>query len=427
MTIDQNPTHVGGEEAQPVEKSGSASDAPETAPVAVDTTEIAAAESTSDPVGESDASAVTDHSSVIADSPESPPGDVTEPATPEEAAHEPEAAEPEAAVPEALEVATAPVDAAPPGGDSSVTDAPEAVTSEHSTEVHAVIASPASEAMETKSAEPVPTTPTIEPSATLEPVAGSSSEVVEATESVPPAVLSGAMVGEPPISHPEPEVATSEPSTPPVVAVEEIPQAVVVPVKVVIAGQGELTTIPDKLNFDEYAAAPPIAVKADGTGTAQLLVYADHGTQQDGSHLDCTKSPCWIVVVQEPFLPQPYYATVPISFGTAAAPTTAKPVPTTAAVVPTSAATTVAPATTAPTQATIAETTTVAPTTTEVTTTTAVTVAGTNTSSAKKDDGSNTGLIVGGIIAAVVILGGGGYLATRRKPGGPTSAPPPLS
>ena len=52
--------------------------------------------------------------------------------------------------------------------------------------------------------------------------------------------------------------------------------------KLVIAGQGEFSTIPDKLNFEEYASAIEVPIQPDGTGVGELLVYADHGTQQDG-------------------------------------------------------------------------------------------------------------------------------------------------
>ena len=38
------------------------------------------------------------------------------------------------------------------------------------------------------------------------------------------------------------------------------------PVKLVIAGQGTLVTIPDKLNFEEYAVAPTVQIAADGRG-----------------------------------------------------------------------------------------------------------------------------------------------------------------
>ena len=87
------------------------------------------------------------------------------------------------------------------------------------------------------------------------------------------------------------------------------------PVKLVIAGQGDLVTIPDKLNFDEYAVAPEVPIAANGTGATDFVMTSDHGTVQDGTTLDCLVDQCWLIAVQEPFLPQPNYASQAISFG----------------------------------------------------------------------------------------------------------------
>jgi len=175
------------------------------------------------------------------------------------------------------------------------------------------------------------------------------------------------------------------------------------PAKVVIAGQGELVTIPDKLNFDEYAVAPSVDVAADGTGSFDYVVTADHGTVQDGSTLDCRIQQCWIVVVQEPFLPQPNYDSVPITFvGGSVTPTTDAAAPTTAP----AAAETTAPVaeTTAP------ETTTSAPatTTTEVTADEGVTV--------EDDDDGGSGVLYAVVAGVVVVLGAAGFVIARRKP-----------
>lgn len=182
--------------------------------------------------------------------------------------------------------------------------------------------------------------------------------------------------------------------------------------KIVVAGQGSFNGIPDKLNFDEYASAPEVLVQPDGTGAADYTVYADHGTVQDGSSLNCNVTKCWLIVIQEPFLGpegQPRYAAQEISFGAATAPTTAAPVaPTTAAPV---VETTVAP---------VAETTTtaaVATTTTEAaTTTTEAEAEAAGDVTVEDDGGSNTGLIIGIVAGALVVLGGGAFLATRKKP-----------
>ena len=179
------------------------------------------------------------------------------------------------------------------------------------------------------------------------------------------------------------------------------------PAKVVIAGQGELTTIPDKLNFDEYGSAPTATVAPDGTGSLELVATADHGTMQDGTTLDCKIQQCWIIVVQEPFLPQPNYASVPITFagGSVAAATTAAPETTAAP------ATTVAPVETVPVETT---TTAVAlTTTTEPATTT--TVAAVDTASDDEDSGGS-GALYAIIAAVVVVLGGAGFFIAKRKP-----------
>ncbi len=167
------------------------------------------------------------------------------------------------------------------------------------------------------------------------------------------------------------------------------------PGKIVTAGQGKLTTIPDKLNFDEYAVAPEITIQPDGTGTGQYIATADHGVVEDGSTLNCLATQCWIVVVQEPFLPQPNYASQPITFeGGSIAPSTPD--------------TTAPPATEAP-ATTEAPTTTVAETTT-TTTTTKVTVVAVS----DEDDGGSglTFLIIAGV---VLVAAGAAYAATRRK------------
>lgn len=179
------------------------------------------------------------------------------------------------------------------------------------------------------------------------------------------------------------------------------------PAKVVIAGQGELTTIPDKLNFDEYAVAPEVTVAADGTGSADLVVVADHGTVQDGTTLDCKTKQCWIVVVQEPFLPQPNYDTVPITFagGSVAAPTTVAGATETTAVTAETTPTTVAAAATTTTTAAEATTTTEAELETTAT-----------SADSSDDDESGSGALYAIIAAVVVVLGAGGFVIARRKP-----------
>jgi len=184
------------------------------------------------------------------------------------------------------------------------------------------------------------------------------------------------------------------------------------PAKVVIAGQGELVTIPDKLNFDEYGSAPTVEIGPDGTGSVDFQVTADHGTVQDGSTLNCLNQQCWVVVVQEPFLPQPNYDTVPITFaGGTLAPTAAAAPPTT-----------VAPVTTAPPVATTAPATTAAPTTTAptttapTTTTTEAAIDAERASATTEDDGGSSGALFAIIAGVVAVLGVGGYLIARRKP-----------
>ena len=52
--------------------------------------------------------------------------------------------------------------------------------------------------------------------------------------------------------------------------------------KLVIAGQGSFTTIPDKLNFEEYSTAPEVLIQPDGTAVGEITVFTDHGTGNDG-------------------------------------------------------------------------------------------------------------------------------------------------
>jgi hypothetical protein len=188
------------------------------------------------------------------------------------------------------------------------------------------------------------------------------------------------------------------------------------PAKIVIAGQGVLTTIPDKLNFEEYATAVEVPVAPDGTGVAELVVFADHGTMNDGTTLDCNVQDCWIVAVQEPFLPQPNYATQQISFGAAPAPVAAPAAPSgPVAPVTTAPPATVAPETTVP-PATVAPATTIATTTTTVATTTTVKErVETAAASSVKDAGTDTGAVFGIIGVLAVLVAGGGFLATRKK------------
>ena len=207
-------------------------------------------------------------------------------------------------------------------------------------------------------------------------------------------------------------------------------------VKFVIAGQDKFNGIPDKLNFTEYANAPTAVVGADGAGSGQFVVTADHGTMQDGTTLDCTWDKCWLIVIQEPFLGsegQPRFAATPITFGTAAPATTTPPAPTTAAAAPVTGDVPTTPAVD-PNATTVTEPpTTVAPTTAVSTTTAAESVTATadKKADADADEGSNAGLIIGIVAAAAVVLGGGGYMATRKKPGAPGPGPgvggPPAS
>lgn len=185
------------------------------------------------------------------------------------------------------------------------------------------------------------------------------------------------------------------------------------PVKLVIAGQGKLTTIPDKLNFDEYAVAPQVTVNADGTGTGEIIALADHGTVQDGSTLDCRVQQCWVVAVQEPFLPQPNYATVPIYFagGSVTPETTAPPATTPGTTVAPSSS--VAPETTA-SSTSVAESTTT--TTTEPTTTT-VKVDEANKAADEniEEDGGGSGAVFAGVAAAVVALAAAGAVIAKKR------------
>ena len=195
--------------------------------------------------------------------------------------------------------------------------------------------------------------------------------------------------------------------------------------KLVVAGQGEFNTIPDKLNFEEYASAVEVPIGADGTGSGQLQVYADHGTVQDGSTLNCATAPCWVVAVQEPFLPQPNYASQQITFGgapAAAAPAAAAP-----------AAGGKAPVTTAPpTTVAAAPVATVAPATTIATATTVITSAGPSTTAAPKrvetaeaasvkQGGADSSVLFGIIAVLAALIAGGGFLATRKKDWTPPS------
>jgi len=176
------------------------------------------------------------------------------------------------------------------------------------------------------------------------------------------------------------------------------------PVKLVIAGQATFDGVPSKLNFTEYAAAPTITLAADGTGEADYAVKIDHGLDNDGNPLVCGKDgqQCWLIAVQEPFLPQPNYAAQQITFGDAPA---------------TEPTVTIAESTT-----TVADVTTTQPPPETTTTTEKATVTVTDDS----DDSSNTGLIVGIAAGAVVVLGGLGFALTRRgNAGGSGSTPPP--
>jgi len=181
------------------------------------------------------------------------------------------------------------------------------------------------------------------------------------------------------------------------------------PVKLVIAGQGELVTIPDKLNFDEYAIAPEVAIGPDGTGSADLVVTSDHGVVQDGSTLDCYVSQCWVVAVQEPFLPQPNYDSEPIYF--AAGSLTPPPVGETPVA---ATATTAAPVAETPT--TVAPTTEAPTTTTEPTTTTTEVDASEIAASSTTDEGGGgSGPILAIVAVVVVAVGAGGYFLTKKK------------
>lgn len=183
------------------------------------------------------------------------------------------------------------------------------------------------------------------------------------------------------------------------------------PAKAVIAGQGKLTTIPDKLNLDEYGAAPAVDVAADGTGSFDLVVVADHGTVRDGTTLDCKIQQCWIVVVQEPFLPQPNYNSVPITFagGSVVAPSTT---------VAGGETTTVPLDPAVSTTAAAAESTTTAAPADASTTTTEADTAPTSTSgdSSGDDEDGGSGALYAIIAVVVVALGAGGFVIARRKP-----------
>jgi len=176
------------------------------------------------------------------------------------------------------------------------------------------------------------------------------------------------------------------------------------PVKVVIAGQKEFTTVPDKLNFAEYGAATPIPVAEDGTGSTAFTATIDHGTDNTGAPFVCgPTTPCYIVAIQEPFLPLPRWSVQEVTFGTAPAPGPA----------PTEAATTAAPTTTAPTTA--------VPTTTE-----AVVAVAEEPSKVEEEESSNTGIIIGAVAAGVVLLGGLGFVLARRGKDEDGAPPAPL-
>jgi hypothetical protein len=179
--------------------------------------------------------------------------------------------------------------------------------------------------------------------------------------------------------------------------------------RVVTAGQGKLTTVPDKLNFDEYANAPTVDVGPDGTGSFEYVVVSDHGTTPSGAALNCKVEQCWIIVVQTPFRPQPNYASVPITFaGGSVAASETTTAPTTAA----------SPAAEAPAQTT----TTAAPATTttavmaEATTTTVKTAEAASSKSSSTKDSGGSGALYAIIAAVVVLLGAGGFAIARKKP-----------
>lgn len=171
------------------------------------------------------------------------------------------------------------------------------------------------------------------------------------------------------------------------------------PVKVVISGQKEFTTVPDKLNFAEYGAATPIPVADDGTGSTPFTATIDHGTDNTGAPFVCgPTTPCYIVAIQEPFLPLPRWAVQEITFGAAPGPA------------PTEAATTAAPTTAA------------APTTTE-----AIVAVTAEPTKDKDEDSSNTGIIIGAVAAGVVLLGGLGFVLARRGKDEDGAPPAPLA
>jgi len=180
------------------------------------------------------------------------------------------------------------------------------------------------------------------------------------------------------------------------------------PAKVVIAGQKEFTTVPDLLNFEEYGAAEKLNVADDGTGSTTITVKKDHGIMNSGVPLVCGETgPCYIVAIQEPFLPLPRWSVQEITFGGATTPVTE------------------APAATSTTEIAAETTTTEAATTT--TTEKPVEVPLDSTVEEKKDDSSNTGLIIGGIAAAVVVLGGIGFALSRKSKGDDSTPPAPMT
>lgn len=176
------------------------------------------------------------------------------------------------------------------------------------------------------------------------------------------------------------------------------------PVKLVVAGQGKLVTIPDKLNFDEYAVAPEVSISADGTGTAEFLMYADRGTVQDGTTLNCNVDRCWVIAVQEPFLPEPYYASAEVFFGDNA-PDPDEPETTEAPATTEAPETTEAPATTETTEAPepIDESEEVA-------------------APVESDDDGGSALIWVLLAVAVAAVGGAAFYFTKQKPSDPAAS-----
>jgi len=72
---------------------------------------------------------------------------------------------------------------------------------------------------------------------------------------------------------------------------------------------------PDAFNLGEFAAAPTVTIKSDGTGTFDYAVKIDHGT------FNCLKIQCYVVVFQGVGFGA-YTAGLPVSFAASAAATT---------------------------------------------------------------------------------------------------------